>query len=72
MKVNLVDAVKMPSRNKLKAARRMRAFEEPGEHVMETLQKEETKPIPKKKVKWSVEDGQVTVVATTVAADTGL
>ena len=68
IKVNLVDAVKMPLRNKLKAARRMKAFEESGEHAMETLQKEKTKPIPKKKVKWSVEDGQVTVVATTVAA----
>ena len=68
MKVNPVDAVKMPSRNKLKAARRMKAFEESGEHAMETLQKEKTKPIPKKKVKWIVEDGQVTVVATTVAA----
>ena len=66
--MNLVDAVKMPSRNKLKAARRMKAFEESGEHAMETLQKEKTKPIPKKKVKWIVEDGQVTVVATTVAA----
>ena len=29
----------------------MKAFEESGEHAMETLQKEKTKPIPKKKVK---------------------
>ena len=37
MKVNLADAVKMPSRNKLKAARRMKAFEESGEHAASPL-----------------------------------
>ena len=45
LKVNLLDAVKMPSKTKLKTARRMEAFKESEKHAMETLQEEKTKPI---------------------------
>jgi hypothetical protein len=50
MKVSLADAIKMPSNNKLKAARRMKAFEE--------YEKENTKPTRKEK-KSAVMDDQV-------------
>ena len=44
LKVDLVDAIKMSSRNKMKAARRMKAFEDAEKHATEALQKEDKKP----------------------------
>ena len=58
LKVGLMDAVKMPSRNKSKTTRRMMAFKESGEHAMETLQTDNMKPILKMK-KRGVMDDQV-------------
>ena len=83
MKVNLADVIKMPSRNKLKAARRMKAFEESGEHaatqfdccydtgllsLCQTM-RSKMKPILKKKVKCIVKDGQVAVTSLCSASE---
>ena len=42
MKVSLADAIKMPSRNKLKAARRIQTFEESDNEKMKPTRKEKT------------------------------
>ena len=54
MKVSLADAVKMPSRNKLKAARRMKAFEESEKENMKPTLKEKKSAVMDDQVKSAV------------------